>query len=142
MSLLLTRKDRQSQQPVPLPTARRTVSEDAAHFAQNILDLEERCQRLVGQVTPWDDQCYSMGVQNKSLLEALQQSVARLQYYAPRTTLLETQLQTALKIVTDCLQEPSQHRKSDHAQEQQMGSGQNELPRVVADAPLIDPATH
>ena len=142
MSLLPTRKDRQSQQPVPLPTARRRVSEDAAHFAQNILDLEERCQRLVGQVTSWENQCNIMGVENKSLREALQQTDARLQYFERRTTQLETKLQTALKIVTDCLQEPSQHRESDHAQEQQKGSGQNELPRVVADAPLIDPATH
>ena len=143
MNLLSTRKDNQTQQKMPLPpTPRRKVSEDAANFAQSILDLEERCQRLAGQASSWESQCNIMGVENKSLREALQQTDARLQYFERRTTQLETKLQTALTIVMDCLQEPSQHRKSDHAQEQQKGSGQNEPPRVVADAPQIDPVTN
>ena len=141
MTLLLTRKDRQSQQPVPLPTARRTVSEDAAHFAQNILDLEGRCQLLVGQVTSWENQCNIMGVENKSLREALQQTDARLQYFERRTTQLETKLQTAIKIVADCLDESSPHRTSSSDQPQHKGSADNKLPSVIADAPRIDPAT-
>ena len=141
MSLLLTRKDRQSQQPVPLPTARRTVSEDAAHFAQNILDLEERCQRLAGQVTSWENQCNIMGVENKSLREALQQTDARLQYFERRTIQLETKLQTAIKIVADCLEESSPHRTSGSDQQQHKGSADNKLPSVIADGPRIDPAT-
>ena len=141
MSLLPTRKDRQSQQPVLLPTARRTVSEDAAHFAQNILDLEERCQRLVGQVTSWENQCNIMGVENKSLREAQQQTDARLQYFERHTTQLETKLQTAIKIVADCLEESSPHRTSGSDQQRHKGSADNKLPSVIADGPRIDPAT-
>jgi hypothetical protein len=143
MTLLPTRKDRQSQQPAQLPpTPRRKVSEDAAHFAQSILDLEDRCQRLVGQATSWENQCNIMAVEIKSLREALQQTDARLQYFERRTTQLETKLQTAVKIVMDCLEEsPRRPARTDHKQEQQTGIGDTDLPRVIADGPRIDPVT-
>jgi len=139
MSLLSARKDNQSLQKTQLPaTPRRKVSEDAAHFAQSILDLEERCQRLAGQASSWENQCTIMGVENKSLREALQQTDARLQYFERRTTQLETKLQTAIKIVADCLEESSPHRTSVSEQPQQKSSGDNKLPRVIADGPRTD----
>ena len=142
MSLLSTRKDNQSIQKTPLPPSpRRKVSEDAAHFAQSILDLEERCQRLASQASSWENQCTIMGVENKSLREALQQTDARLQYFERRTTQLETKLHTAIKIVADCLEESSPHRTSVSEQPQQKSSGDNKLPRVIADGPRTDPAT-
>src|SRR5215467_2266153 len=142
MNLLSTRKDNQTQQKMPLPpTPRRKVSEDAANFAQSILDLEERCQRLAGQASSWESQCTIMGVENKSLREALQQTDARLQYFERRTTQLETKLQTAIKIVADCLEESSPHRTSGSDQQQHKGSADNKLPSVIADGPRIDPAT-
>jgi hypothetical protein len=158
MSLLSTRKDRQAQQPAPLPpTPRRKVSEDAAHFAQNILDLEERCQRLAGDASSWENQCNIMGVEIKSLREALQQTDARLQYFERRTTQLETKLETAAKIVIDCLNEASgpdrkngQERGPGHERTggQEHGNGQarqdsgdDKLPRVLAAGPRTEPAT-
>jgi chromosome segregation ATPase len=155
MSLLSTRKDRQTQQMAPLPpTPRRKVSEDAAHFAQNILDLEERCQRLAGEASSWESQCNIMGVEIKSLREALQQTDARLQYFERRTTQLETKLETAAKIVIDCLNEASApDRKNGHGQErghgqehgngqaQQNGGDDSKLPRGLAAGPRAEPAT-
>src|SRR5262249_42725532 len=142
MNLLSTRKDNQTQQKMPLPpTPRRKVSEDAASFAQSILDLEERCQRLASQASSWESQCNVMAVENKSLREALQQTDARLQYFQPRTTQLETKLQTAIKSVADCLEEPSPPRASASDQQQQKSSGDMMLPRAIADGPRIDPAT-
>jgi hypothetical protein len=72
-----------------------------------------------------------MGVENKSLREALQQTDARLQYFERRTTQLETKLQTAAKIVIDCLEDASQPRKNDHKQEQQKGSVRRGLLREL-----------
>jgi|SRR5262245_56298604 len=138
MSLLPTRKDRQSQQPAASPpTPRRKVSDDAAYFAQSILDLEGRCQLLVGQVTSWENQCNVMAVENKSLREDLRRTDARLEYFERRTT----QLETKLKIVMDCLEEPLAAPQNHQEKERQKGSGDNDLPRVIADSPRINPAT-
>jgi chromosome segregation ATPase len=142
MAILPTRKDQQPQQPAPLPpTPRRKVSDDAAHFAQSILDLEERCQRLTTQASSLQKECNTKDIEIRSLREALQQTDARLQYFERRTTQLETKLQTAVQIVTDCLKEPSQPRKNDHEQERRRDSGPDELPRFLADGPRMAPAT-
>src|SRR5262245_30003939 len=142
MALLYAQRGRQSPHPATTPTMpSRKVSEDAAHFAQSILDLEERCQRLVAQVSSWENQCNIVGIENKTLREALQQTDARLQYFERRTTQLETKLQTAVKIVADCLEESSPHRTSGSDQQQHKGSADNKLPSVIADGPRIDPAT-
>src|SRR5215475_12517961 len=138
MALLSAQRARQSQQPATTPS--RKVSEDAAHFAQSILDLEERCQRLVAQVSSWENQCNIVGIENKTLREALQQTDARLQYFERRTTQLETKLQTAVQIVTDCLKESSQPRLNAQEQERQRDSGPDELPRFLADGPRVAPA--
>lgn len=142
MGLLPIRKDQQSKQKAPLPPApHRRISEDAANFAQNILDLEERCQRLVAQLASWENQCKFIGVENKSLREALRQTDMRLQYFERRTTQLETKLQTAAMIVMDCLDESSPNRKNDSEQERQKGSSDNMPLRVIANGPRLDPAT-
>jgi chromosome segregation ATPase len=142
MAMLSTRKDREPQQPAPLPpTPRRKVSDDAAHFAQSILDLEERCQRLTTQASSLQHECNTKDIEIRSLREALQQTDARLQYFERRTTQLETKLQTAVQIVTDCLKEPAQLRKSDPEQERQRDGGPDEVPRFLADGPRMAPAS-
>jgi regulator of replication initiation timing len=143
MNLLSTRKDNLSQHKSPsLPTPRRKVSDDAANFAQNILDLEERCQRLSSEVASWENQCNVMGIENKSLRDALRQTDARLQYFERRTTQLETKLQTAVKIVADCLEDGVvPYRASGSEQQQQKSGDENSLPRVIADGPRTDPVT-
>ena len=150
--LLPARKDNLPQQRSSLPpTLRRKVSEDAANFAQNILNLEERCQQLASQVVSWENQCNVIGVENKSLRDALQQTDARLQYFERRTTQLETKLQTAVKIVADCLEDgrgpyrasgsDQRQQKSGSEQKLEINSSENKLPRVIADGTRIDLAT-
>jgi len=138
MAILPTRKDQQLA-PLP-PTPRRKVSDDAAHFAQSILDLEERCQRLSSQASSLENECKTKDIENRSLREALQQTDARLQYFERRTTQLETKLQTAVQIVAGCLEEPApprQERPKAKAAERQEP---DELPRFLADGPRMAPA--
>jgi hypothetical protein len=124
MGLLANRKDREQPSMAPVPTApRRRVSDGAAHFAQNIIDLENRCDQLAAQAATWEHQCSIMGVENKSLREALRETDARLQYFERRAVQLETKLSTAVKIVIDCLDDggPGQAngagKKTDAAEE-------------------------
>jgi predicted RNase H-like nuclease (RuvC/YqgF family) len=146
---ILPRKDQQTQPPAPLPpTPRRKVSDDAAHFAQSILDLEERCQRLTNQASSLQDECKTKDIEIRSLREALQQTDLRLQYFERRTTQLETKLETVVQIITDCLKEPAprqqqpapppQERSRATAAEGQLA---DELPRFLADGPRTAPAT-
>jgi predicted RNase H-like nuclease (RuvC/YqgF family) len=144
MAILPARKE---QQPAPLPpTSRRKVSDDAAHFAQSILDLEERCQRLASHASSLENECNTKDIEIKSLREALQQTDARLEYFERRTTQLETKLQTAVQIVADCLKEPArppqqparppEERSRATAAE---GRQADALPRFLADGPRVAP---
>src|SRR5262249_31000714 len=140
MAILPTRKE---QQPAPLPPSpRRKVSDDAAHFAQSILDLEERCLRLTTQASSLQGECNTKDIEIRSLREALQQTDARLQYFERRTTQLETKLQTAVQIVADCLKEPALPRQlpAPPPQERSRATAAadqqaDELPRFLADGP-------
>lgn len=142
MAILPTRKDQPPQQPASLgPTPRRKVSDDAAHFAQSILDLEERCQRLTTQASSLQSECNTKDIEIRSLREALQQTDARLEYFERRTTQLETKLQTAVQIVTDCLKEPGPRRQERPKATAAEGQQPDELPRFLADGPRMAPAT-
>lgn len=146
MAILPTRKDQPPQPPASLgPTPRRKVSDDAAHFAQSILDLEERCQRLTTQASSLQSECNTKDIEIRSLREALQQTDARLEYFERRTTQLETKLQTALQIVRDCFKEPArppqQARPSEERSRALAAEGRraDELPRFLADGPRVAP---
>ena len=77
MSLLPSRKDRQ-QPPAQsaIPPARRRISDGAAYFAQNIMDLENRCEELQRELAARDHQLSIQGVEIQSLRAALRATPA------------------------------------------------------------------
>src|SRR6266568_5037956 len=106
MSLLPSRKDRQQPAAQPaIPPARRRISDGAAYFAQNIMDLENRCEELQRELAARDHQLSIQAVESQSLRAALRATDARLNYFERRAIQLETKLSTVVGIVVDCLDE-------------------------------------
>src|SRR5437764_3136041 len=107
MSMLRPSPKERRVEPAPMPSAapRRAFSEEAARVAQHVIDLEDANKALRADVQSWQHQCSISDVENEQLKTLLKETTAKMEYYQRRTVEVTSKLQTAGKIVLDCLDE-------------------------------------
>src|SRR5215472_10880968 len=105
MSMLRSSPRERRVEPAAMPPVRRAISEDAARVAQHVIDLEDANKALRADVQSWQHQCSISDVENEQLKTLLKETTTRMEYYQRRTVEVTSKLQTAGKIVLDCLEE-------------------------------------
>lgn len=138
-------KDHRVEPMATSPTApRRAVSEEVAQVAQHVVDLEDATKALHADVESWKHQCSIARHENEQLRRLLKETTAKMEYFQRRTAEVTTKLQTAGKIVLDCLEEgpigpyrPNGAAKLGTAAVEE-ALDESEVPSIVAAGPRRD----
>jgi regulator of replication initiation timing len=138
-------KDRRVEPTTTPPAApRRAISEEVAQVAQHVIDLEDATKALHADVESWKHQCSIARHENEQLKRLLKETTAKMEYYQRRTAEVTSKLQTAGKIVLDCLEEgPVGPYRPNGAAKLGVAAvedelAENEVPSIVAAGPRRD----